>query len=98
MNLLVFLIACHGVTNIVTSGKLFESLRKSIESRSKMAGYWIKCPMCLGFFVGVAWRLGGIGVDGGLNMPLNLFLNGLLASAGCWAARVVLHRLGEDEL
>jgi hypothetical protein len=98
MQLLIFLLASYGVTNIVTSGKIFEWLRKLLDRRSKVLGYWIKCPMCMGLWVGTVWCLLGLGPGSHLSRWMDVAVAGTVASGWCWIARVVLARLGEDAL
>lgn len=98
MQFLVFLFASYGVTNIVTSGKVFEWLRNFLDRHSKVAGFWIKCPMCMGLWIGSGWCLLGLGTGVNLGRWMNVAVAGAVASGWCWMTRVVLHRLGEDEL
>lgn len=53
MELLMVVIASVGVTNIITSGGIFEGLREAVISESDFFGKLILCPMCLGFWVGL---------------------------------------------
>jgi len=98
MQLLIFLLVSYGVTNIVTSGKIFEWLRIYLDRHSKIAAYWIRCPMCLGIWVGAGWSLLGVGPGTNLGKVMNAAVAGAVASGWCWMMRVVLARLGEDEL
>lgn len=97
MDLIVFLLASYGVTNIVVSGKIFEPVRKAL-SPVPVLGYWIKCPMCFSVPVGVGWALLGVFPRGGVPMWVDLAAAGAIASGFCWMMRVLLYRLGEDEL
>lgn len=45
MNFLLFLFICYGLTQILTSGKIFDSIRPK--------HYYFHCPMCIGFAVGI---------------------------------------------
>ena len=98
LQLTVFLLACFGTTNILTTSRLFAGLRRRLEERSALAGYWVRCPMCLGVPVGMGWNL--VGLDLALALPrfVEALVAGALSSGWCWTLRVVLHRLGEDEL
>ena len=52
------------MTNIMSMGQIFEPLRESIALRSEKAGKFVRCPMCLGFWVGLFWSILGMGVLG----------------------------------
>jgi len=99
MKFLVFLIACHGLTQIVTGGKIFERPRTWIAKISKPIGYWICCPMCFGLAAGAA--LAAVGLWPGqltVNRWVDLFIAGVTGSAFCWAMHVVLHKLDADKM
>lgn len=96
--LLIFILACYGVVNIVTAGKIFEGTRKMFARLGYWPGYWIKCPMCMGVPVGCAWYLIGIDVVSQLNGLVAFFASGMISSGSCWMIRVVMAKLGEDEL
>ena len=49
MDLLYFILAAFGITQIVVYGSVFNSFRPSKE---KFAGFF-HCPMCVGFWIGV---------------------------------------------
>jgi len=98
MQLLVFLLACYGVTNIIPISRLFRGVRAWIGRRSEMAGHWIQCPMCIGVPVGVGWSLVGLTLPVGLGYLGNAIVAASVSSGWCWMVRVVMHRLGEDEL
>lgn len=106
MSLLIFLLASYGTTNIVTSGKIFEWLRKAFASLpgawGRHLGYWIRCPMCFGFAVGIFFYFMGLGswyprVEI-WQYPAKFIAVGSISSGFCWVVRVVLSRLGEDNL
>jgi hypothetical protein len=96
--LAVFLLASYGVTTIITLSRLFRPLRVWLERKSKVAGHWIKCPMCIGVPVGAGWALIGLSPGTGLSWALDAVAAGFASSGFCWMMRVVLHRLGEDQL
>ena len=98
MQLFVFVLACYGVTNIVTQSRLLRGLRDTLQRRSALAGHWIRCPMCVGVPVGVLWTVAGLLPGPSLGLFVDAAVGGAVSSAACWILRVVLHRLGEDEL
>jgi len=97
MMLLIFLLACYGVTNIVTDGKIFKWFRELLKPVPGI-GYWIQCEMCFGFAVGVGWCVLGLWPDLGLVWWTQWAAAGAVSSGWCWMARVVLHKLGEDDI
>ena len=98
MQLVVFLLACFGTTNIVTTSRLFAGLRRWCERWSTLAGHWVRCAMCIGVPVGMGWNLAGLGLSSGLSRFLEALVAGAVSSGGCWVLHVALHRLGADEL
>jgi hypothetical protein len=62
MNLLLFLLVGFGVTTIVSKSTIFEGVRNRIDNGSdeiyeNFFGMIIRCPRCLGFWVGVFFSL-----------------------------------------
>ena len=99
---LVFLLACYGVTNIITSGKIFSGVR-SVACRlpgvlGKTVGCWIRCAMCVGVPVGVLWSLLGLRVTNDLPLLTDMAVAGSVSSGWCWILKVILAHLGEDAL
>jgi hypothetical protein len=45
MNLLLFVLAAYGLTQIIVYGKIFEKIRPSY--------HFFHCPMCIGWWVGL---------------------------------------------
>lgn len=97
MKIFVFLLACYGLTNIVTGGKIFAGLRAWLLSKNVSAGFWIQCPMCFGLPVGVFWALAGLWPRMTW-WPMDLLAAGCVGSGWCWAVHVVMVKMGEDEL
>jgi hypothetical protein len=98
MDLLVFVLASYGATNVVTAGRLFAGLRSRLAAFSPLLGHWATCPMCLGFPVGVLWSALGLGPGTALGTARDLAAAGAISSGACWLLRVLAHALGEDEL
>ena len=46
LNLILFILICYGITQIVTYGQIFNSIRPKYK--------FFHCPMCIGFWVGWA--------------------------------------------
>lgn len=49
MLMIVFILACIGLTNILVYGHIFDKIRPNKR--------FFKCPMCVGFWVGIALYL-----------------------------------------
>ena len=52
MDLIYFILAAYGLTQILVVGSIFNKIRPSRES-CKGLGKLFHCPMCMGFWVGV---------------------------------------------
>ena len=95
---LVFLLACYGTTNVLTSGRLFARPRKWLERAHPLLGHWAHCSMCTGAWVGGAWVALGLRLPVHAALATQLIAGAAVSSGWCWILRVVLKRLGEDEL
>jgi hypothetical protein len=87
MELLIFILACYGMTMILVFSKIFEGIREKIRSYNKdLLSYMIKCTMCMGFWVGIFnWFL--------LDLEFNLFLAGCISAGTSY----LLSRLADDD-
>ena len=52
ITLLIFILACWGMTHILVVGSIFDPIRDYIIIRSKYLGKLIACHQCTGFWVG----------------------------------------------
>jgi hypothetical protein len=96
--ILVWALTVHGLTQIVTVSRIARPLREAAPPRVRAL---LSCPMCLGFWVGLGLSLSGLSPLARLVTWPGLargVLDGAAASAVCWAAHVVLARLGALEL
>jgi len=98
LKLLTFLLAAHGATYIVTLGGIFRPAREWLKSHASWLGSMLCCPMCFGFWSGVAFALAGFWSRQTHVLALDAFAAGCASSAFTWTVHVVLRRLGEDEL
>ena len=53
MELLYFILASYGLTQILVYGSIFEKQREYILEKSEWFGKLVHCPMCTGFWGGV---------------------------------------------
>jgi len=98
MQLLVFVLASYGVTNIVTAGRLFAGLRSRLAALSPLVGHWVRCPMCTGVPVGVLWALAGLRPGANAAAITDLVAAGVISSGGCWLLSLLARALGGDEM
>jgi hypothetical protein len=57
VDLITYILGCTGITVILVSSDIIEPVRDFVSSRSNLLGKLINCPMCLGFWVGLAASL-----------------------------------------
>jgi hypothetical protein len=78
MQLLSFILACYGMTMIAVYGKIFDAVRPQY--------HFFKCPMCMGFWVGVFnWLL--------IDVSFNWFVAGCISSGTSY----LLSRVADDD-
>jgi hypothetical protein len=54
VNFLLFLLGSTGLTILLTKGGILEFFRDWISDSSERLGYLVNCPMCSGFWIGLA--------------------------------------------
>jgi hypothetical protein len=89
-----------GATMILTQSSLFAPFRLRCLRLNQWLGTLVICPMCSGFWVGVAaCALGVVGPSAVLSVPwpvwARAWADGCAASALCWFSHVVLGHLAE---
>lgn len=94
-SLVVWSLACYGVTLIITGSYLLSGVRRRVASLSTFLGKLVSCPMCTGFWVGVAIPVRVINAG---HPALDALLSGAASSAVCFAAHVTLAKLGAEEM
>jgi hypothetical protein len=94
--LLLFLLGCTGCTEILTQSNLTRPLRALAHRHAPRLGELLSCPMCSGWWVGVAFALAGYWPAG--TRAVDQFAAGCAASIACWTLHVVLVRLGSQRL
>lgn len=97
MTTLIFTLICYGACNNIIYGSVFEGFRKWL-TKFGTSGYSLyklfTCFMCLGTWMGFVIsgiftyfdysNMTPIGSLGVTNIPLLIFMNGLVAAAGVW--------------
>jgi hypothetical protein len=85
-----------GVTIVVTTSRLAGPLRR-------LAPKFLGCPMCVGFWVGIAssatMRIGLAGMAAPWTpLVAQWVADGFCASCACWVLHVALVRMGSERL
>ena len=96
MDLIYFILASWGMTQILVYGSIFQNQREWIMKKSDWLGELIHCPMCTGFWVGV-FLFGINGLTELFNFEYNianLLILGCIASATSYFLNVVIGDLG----
>jgi hypothetical protein len=96
VELLYFILASWGMTQILVYGTIFENQRNWIMEKSDWFGALIHCPMCTGFWVGV-FLFGINGLTELFNFEYNianLLILGCLSSATSYALNVIISDSG----
>jgi hypothetical protein len=92
VDLLYFVLASWGMTQILVYGTIFENQRSWIMEKSNWFGALIHCPMCTGFWVG-AFLFGINGLTELFNFEYNvanLLILSCVASATSYALNTVV--------
>jgi hypothetical protein len=74
--MLINVLSCVAITCIIVHSEIFRWLRELALKLHSTIGYWISCPMCFGFWVGVGY---------GYLVESNMITLGLLSSLCSWA-------------
>lgn len=82
MNLIIFILACYGLTMILVYGKIFDVIRP----KDGFAGTLFKCTMCVGFWAGIFNSFL-------LPVNFNFFIAGLISSGTSY----ILSKIVDDE-
>ena len=57
MELILFFLACIGATFIINMSYVFKPIRNKANLISPILGKLLKCPQCMGFWIGLIFRL-----------------------------------------
>lgn len=83
MTLLIFILACFGLTQILVYGKIFDDIRPE--------HHFFHCPMCIGFWTGILFGIpiilfGGFGISSHVfGKTLEIFMAGCISSGTSYA-------------
>jgi len=78
LDFLIWIPVSFGITFSVTHGKIFQWLREGAFEIHQKLGELFKCPMCLGFWVGIFLSLTWKSVTG------FFFFDGFVSLSSCW--------------
>lgn len=87
----------YGAALTVTGSALFAPVRGWAARRLPLLGRLLSCPMCVGWWAGVALHAAGLGLFEGAGAS-GWAADGFASLAVCWGAHVVLARLGAEAL
>lgn len=82
----------YGVTLVITGSRIFAPVR----TRVFRDWHFVRCPMCVGWWVGLAVGLAGYGAAAWGSWPA--VAQAFAGSGFCWVTHVVLVRLGSERL
>ena len=96
LNLLLFSLIAFGLTTIITISKIGHFWRQLAEKTHKKLGELFRCPMCMGFWVGLAlsfWISPTAQLFYNTNILRQLLLDGILGSSVSWLLYCVTWKL-----
>jgi hypothetical protein len=87
MELIIWILAAYGMTQILVYGSIFDTPREWIKTNSTFFGDLISCVMCTSTWVGFFFSLTFFSptIDLVSITYSNIFFDGLLASGSVWA-------------
>jgi hypothetical protein len=87
MELIIWILAAYGMTQILVYGSIFDTPREWIKKNSTFFGDLISCVMCTSTWVGFFFSLVFFSptIDLVSITYSNIFFDGLLASGSVWA-------------
>lgn len=97
-----WILVVYGVTLVFTGSKIAAPLRRLFTRLIPKSCYFVQCPMCVGFWVGLGLgllepRIGPLAALGWPRWGQGLG-EAFAASATCWVAHVALAKLGAEDL
>jgi len=87
LDLILFCLVAFGASNIITISKMGAWWRESAEKIHKKLGELFRCPMCMGFWIGLVLGLFWISPTG------SIFLDGVLGSTASWLLYCITWKL-----
>lgn len=101
MELIYWTLASFGLSNIIVYGKIFQTQRDYITSRSNFFGSLINCIMCFSFWSGILLSLiyspsNALLFNFNTSLPLILlssFIDGLYSSGSVYLINTIIEKL-----
>jgi hypothetical protein len=99
MEILIWILAAYGMSQILVFGSIFDKTRQWITNQSTFLGDLLECMMCtstwVGFFFSIAFYSPTISM---VTIPYsNIFFDGMLASGSVWAINAVVEWFEENK-
>jgi hypothetical protein len=99
MELLIWILAAYGMSQILVYGSIFNTPREWISRQSKFLGELLECMMCTSTWVGFFFSLVFYSPTASLVIYpyTNIFFDGILASGSVWALNAVVEWFEENK-
>lgn len=97
--LLMYILFCYGIAATISVGSIFAKPRDWVMNRMPLLYKFIKCPMCLSFWIGLATTQILSGYPDLMYIPTPIhFYNAFIAVAGSFILHSIVWRLAlKDE-
>lgn len=96
--MLAWVLACYGITVILTWSHIMSPIRNFIGMFGTTARHFSTCAMCVSWWVGLCLSVYEQIGPWTLTRWHGHILNAFSASAACWMVHVALKRLGMDNV
>ena len=98
MELVIWLLAAYGMSQILVYGSIFQNLRDRLIRNSKFFGELIQCMMCTSTWVGFFFSLAFYSPTATMiTVPYtNIFFDGMFASGSVWAINTIIEWFEEN--
>lgn len=92
MELIIWILAAYGMSQILVFGSIFETPREWITKHSTFFGDLLECMMCTSTWVGFFFSLTFYSPTESMIMfpYTNIFFDGMLASGSVWAINAMV--------
>jgi hypothetical protein len=99
MEILIWILAAYGMSNILVFGSIFEKQRIWIKRRSTFFGDLISCMMCTSTWVGFFFSLAFYSPTSYMvTIPYtHVFFDGMLAAGAVWAVNAIIEWFEENK-
>ena len=94
VSVLVWILACYGMTTIIVSSVLFQPIRLAVQKISPIHKL-INCMLCMGFWVGIFWGAFLWDPFSKVDAPylMKLLFDGCLSAATTWIIYLKMYPL-----